>query len=333
MVAEAVTKTGEGLRQVRLEDLYDSPYQPRHEYEEEPLAELTKSMREHGWRQGSPANVRPRPEGGYELIGGHRRTRAARAAGLERAWVIVVDATDDEARTLALLDNLQREDLSPWEEGEGYVHLAGTGMSVDEIAKTAGKSTTFVRGRMQIAESAGTKLREAYAAQIITTEALLKASKLPNETVAVKECPQCGGVGNPDALTCPSCSRDLRQTIAFEIGNPQEVAVQGLPGKSGVQIDAVIERVEKAYGLTAAPSQFSMGLEVDQLSEEAVEAKSILQKHLEKVSKLEGWFTEYSGCLEEYSRDQLETIASQVAVVEKVTSRIGKAVSRELEAR
>ena len=331
MVAETVTNSA--LREVPLAELHDSPYQPRHEYEEEPLAELTRSMREHGWRPSAPANVRPRPAGGYELIGGHRRTRAARLAGLATAWVIVTEASDEEARTLALLDNLQREDLSPWEEGEGYVHLSGTGMTIEEIARVAGKSTTFVRGRMLVAESACTKLREAFAAERITTEALLKAAKLPNTTVAVKECPQCSAVGGADALACAACGRDLRNTLAFEIGNPQEVAAEALPGKSGLQIDAAIERVQKAYGLTAAPSQFSMGLEVDQMSEKAAEAKTVLLKRLEKVAELEAWFTEYGGCLPEYSQDQLATIQQQVRVVEKVTARIGAAVQRELDSR
>lgn len=93
--------TSDRIQQVRLDELHDSPYQPRQEYDEEALQELARSIRENGIL--SPLSVRPRQAGGYELIGGHRRSRAARIAGLAE----VLETKSDLERKLAQIGNLR----------------------------------------------------------------------------------------------------------------------------------------------------------------------------------------------------------------------------------
>ncbi|MCW6048485.1 ParB/RepB/Spo0J family partition protein, partial [Enterobacter hormaechei subsp. xiangfangensis] len=95
------------------------------------------SIREKGLLQ--PLVVRPKGEG-YELVAGERRLRAAEMAGLKEIPVIIRDLTDQEAMEVALVENLQREDLTPLEEARGYQALLGLGLTQEEVAKRVGKA-------------------------------------------------------------------------------------------------------------------------------------------------------------------------------------------------
>lgn len=327
----AVVEMVQEIVQVPLADLRDSPYQPREDYGEEALAELTNSIRENGIL--TPLTVRVVGDH-YELIGGHRRSRAARRAGLEVVPCIVHDVADDGAQRLALIDNLSREDLLPWEEGTGYHHLRELSeMSVLEIARAVGKSEGFVRGRMELSEHAGEALRAAYMQEKVNLEAMLAAAKLPCEVLEVKTCPQCGGVCRANAEDCSACGADLRMALAWPVGNPQEVAAKALAGVPTWGVGEAIGRIEESYGLADEAVQTNMGLfgmEVEQLSEHAATAKTKLERLCEQVARLEGWWTQNSDVVQEYSRDQLEAVAAKLRVVERVTGRIGQAVADEL---
>src|SRR5918911_1294996 len=117
----AVGVPGAQLREVAVDDVVPNPRQPRQVFDEEALDELTHSVREFGLLQ--PIVVRERAEGGYELIMGERRLRAAKAAGLEAVPAIIRDTTDDALLRDALLENIHRVQLNPLEEAAAYQQL------------------------------------------------------------------------------------------------------------------------------------------------------------------------------------------------------------------
>src|SRR6476646_7357847 len=141
-------EAGERVQQVSLTNIVPSPLQPRREFERGALDELIDSIRQRGIIQ--PLIVRPR-EGQFELIAGERRWRAAKEVGLAEAPVIVRQATDLEVLELSLIENLQRAELNPIEEAQGYARLAGEfGMRQEEIAQKVGKSRTAVANAMRL---------------------------------------------------------------------------------------------------------------------------------------------------------------------------------------
>lgn len=123
--------------------------QPRKTFSEDSLSELADSIREHGVLQ--PILVRPVADGSYKVVAGERRWRAARLAGLDRVPVIIKELSDAEAYSVALVENLQREDLNPVEEAEGYRQLAETqGWTQEQIAARVGKSRPAVANAMRL---------------------------------------------------------------------------------------------------------------------------------------------------------------------------------------
>ena len=123
--------------------------QPRKSFDEASLAELADSIREHGIIQ--PLTVRKLATGYYQIIAGERRWRAARIAGLQEVPVIVIEADDRKAAELAMIENLQREDLNPMEEAAGFQSLIETyHMTQEEAAKQVGKSRSAVTNSLRL---------------------------------------------------------------------------------------------------------------------------------------------------------------------------------------
>lgn len=144
---------GESVQRVPLSEVSPSSLQPRRVIHDEALAELTESIREHGVIQ--PLIVRARPEGGYELIAGERRWRATRQLALEEVPIIVRQASDREVLEMALIENLQREDLNPIEEAAAYLRLAQEfSLKQEEIARKVGKNRATVANTMRLLELA-----------------------------------------------------------------------------------------------------------------------------------------------------------------------------------
>ena len=108
---------GDAGREVPVEMIRRSPYQPRRQIDAEALEDLTRSVRVHGVIQ--PVVVRPVGEGRYELVAGERRWRAAQAAGLATLPAVVREVPDEVALSIAIIENIQREDLTPWRKHEG----------------------------------------------------------------------------------------------------------------------------------------------------------------------------------------------------------------------
>lgn len=123
--------------------------QPRKHFEEEALADLAESIRQHGMIQ--PLTVRRLASGYYQIIAGERRWRAARMAGLEEVPATIIEADDRKVMELGLIENLQREDLNPMEEAAGFQALMdGYRLTQEEAAKRVGKSRSAVANALRL---------------------------------------------------------------------------------------------------------------------------------------------------------------------------------------
>jgi ParB family transcriptional regulator, chromosome partitioning protein len=183
-----------GTAEIPTLSIQPNPYQPRTRLDPQALAELVNSIREHGIIQ--PLLVRPDETGtGYVLIAGERRWRAAQAAGLQMVPVVIRDANDQTQLELALIENLQREDLSPLEAAEAYRQLVEVfKLSHDEVARRVGKSRTAVTNTIRLLKLPQTvqsalaegKISEGHARALLalnTTAAQLAALN----TILIKE--------------------------------------------------------------------------------------------------------------------------------------------------
>src|ERR1700756_3975690 len=147
--AREEVETGEQVRKVRLASIVPSPLQPRKDFGEEALRELVDSIRQHGIIQ--PLIVRRLSGGAHELIAGERRWRSAQEVGLTEVPVIIRSASDLEVLEISLIENLQRTDLNPIEEAQGYARLANEfGMRQEDIAQKVGRSRAAVANSMRL---------------------------------------------------------------------------------------------------------------------------------------------------------------------------------------
>lgn len=136
------TATNEEIVELKLSELRPNPYQPRKVFKDESLEELASSIKEHGVFQ--PIIVKKSIKG-YEIIAGERRFRASKLAGLEKIPAIIREFTDEQMMEIALLENLQRENLSSIEEAEAYhTMIQNLGLTQDELAKKVGKSRSHI---------------------------------------------------------------------------------------------------------------------------------------------------------------------------------------------
>jgi ParB family chromosome partitioning protein len=149
MPGTTAAESGRALDSVAVGEVVRSRYQPRLNFDEESLAELAASIRAQGLMQ--PIVVRPRPQGGYELIAGERRWRAAQLAGLSRIPAVVRDVTDEQASAMALIENIQREDLNPLEEAQALERLRDEfGLTQQQVADAVGKSRVAVTNLLRL---------------------------------------------------------------------------------------------------------------------------------------------------------------------------------------
>jgi ParB family chromosome partitioning protein len=144
---ESVTET-ERIKELGLDSIDANPYQPRERFDDEHLGELAESIRKHGVLQ--PVVVR-RAGGRYQLVVGERRLRASKMAGRTTIPAIVREIGDDDSLKFALLENLQREDLTPVEEARGYTALREEfGLSVKDVAGILGKDRSTVANTLRL---------------------------------------------------------------------------------------------------------------------------------------------------------------------------------------
>ena len=141
-----------GVRYIDVDRITSNPEQPRLAFDETSLEELAASIREHGVLQ--PILVRPLEEGEFQLIAGERRWRASRTAGLTTIPALVEEIDDDTALEISIIENLQREDLSPLDEAAMYERMVRDhGYSVRRLAQKLGKDKGYLENRLRLADA------------------------------------------------------------------------------------------------------------------------------------------------------------------------------------
>jgi len=185
---EVAAQEHESATRLTLESIHPNPYQPRKAFDETALAELSASIRSHGVLQ--PIVVRNRPEGGYWLVAGERRCRASRQAGLEQIPAVVRELSDRDALGLALVENIQREDLNVLEEAESLRQLIDEfELSHQQAADIVGRSRAAVSNLLRVQELASPAVRTQLSARQIEmghARALLPLAE-DDQTTAVEE--------------------------------------------------------------------------------------------------------------------------------------------------
>ena len=236
-------------RKVPIEFLKPNPRNPRRAFSEAELGELADSIKQHGVIQ--PIVVRPvkGAQDRYEIIAGERRWRASQAAGLHEVPIVPLDVSDSDALELAIIENVQREDLNPMEEAQGYHALAGEfKRSQEDIARIVGKSRSHVANMMRL-------------------------TKLPAEVQAFISQGQISAgharalIGVPDPLAAAKRileqGHNVRQTeeLAHDEGVPERKPQKSRAGGKAKDPDTVAleKRVSDALGLTVSVNHRNPG--------------------------------------------------------------------------
>ena len=134
---------------IPIEEILPNPYQPRKSFNKASLEELSDSIKSYGVLQ--PINVRKVGDNSYELVAGERRLRAARIAGLHEIPALVIEIVEQDSAIIALIENLQREDLNFLDEAEGYFNLINDhGLTQEELAKKVGKNQSTIANKLRL---------------------------------------------------------------------------------------------------------------------------------------------------------------------------------------
>lgn len=259
----------QGLRNLGVEKLVPGKFQPRREFDKGALKELANSIREKGILQ--PILARPNPDGGakspYEIVAGERRWRAAQIAQLHDVPVILRDMTDNEALQIGIIENVQRSDLNPIEEAEGFQRLIDEFSYTQEVlAKTLGKSRSHIANTLRLV-GATNKVREYLVAGQLSAghaRALLGhpnadrlASDIVKQGLSVRDVeklvadkkPSKGGSKSKKPAEKDTDTRALEKSIADNLG--LSVAIQHekdgghvrVSYKTLEQLDEVVRRL------------------------------------------------------------------------------------------
>ena len=206
--------------------------QPRQEFDQESLEELAESIRQHGLIQ--PITVRRLEGGYYQIIAGERRWRAARLAGLQEVPARVMEADDQETAELALIENLQREDLNPVEEAQGYRALMDSyGMTQEKVAQRVGKSRPVIANALRLLNLPEEVLEMVSSGSLTLSHAraILELADKQDQTQAAKETVERG--------------LSVRETTALvkRLGSKKDIKEKKNPrlGADGVDYVAQVE--------------------------------------------------------------------------------------------
>lgn len=189
---------GGGTDTIKISEITPNKEQPRKDFDQEALEQLADSIREHGVIQ--PLILRPISTGGYQIVAGERRYRASRMAGLTEVPAVVRELSDVETMEIALIENLQREDLNPIEEALGYRELMEEyRLTQDEVSKRVGKSRPVVANAMRllnlpeevIEQVRGGTVSAGHARALLTLEedreAIALMNRILKENLSVRE--------------------------------------------------------------------------------------------------------------------------------------------------
>jgi len=262
-------RAADGRRTLAIEDVHPAPGQPRKQFDDARLDELAASIKAQGIIQ--PLVVRLREGGGYELIAGERRWRAAQRAGLHEVPAVIRDVAPARAFEMALVENLQREDLNPIEEANGYQRLVEEfGYTQEALAARVGKDRSTVANALRLlrlpegvrALVTSGQLSMGHARALLGLEAPEAMERLARRTAArelsvrqvealVRREREAPDAGPPAPPAGPSpAARDLGERLSRALGTRVQVVEDG-PGRGHLavhyhsldQLDALLSRL------------------------------------------------------------------------------------------
>lgn len=243
--SEPEAQVAGGVRALPVGQIVQAAYQPRQVFEPEALAELAQSIKEKGVLQ--PLLVRPRGEQ-FELVAGERRWRASQLAGLGEVPVIVRELSDREALEIAIIENLQREDLGPLEEARAYQTLLQQGHNQEGVAQAVGKSRSAVSNALRLLSLPDVALRALEGGEISAGHARAILSQPEKDRAwALEQIRQRRlTVREAEAL-----KREARAPIAVNPPRPYRQVELELSRRTGTRVKITGEdkgRLELSYG-------------------------------------------------------------------------------------
>ncbi len=179
--------SGQGTELIKISEIEQNKNQPRRDFDQAALEQLADSIREHGVIQ--PLVLRPIGTGGYQIVAGERRYRASRMAGLSEVPAVIRELSDTETMEIALIENLQREDLNPVEEALGYQELMNQyGFTQDAVSKSVGKSRPAIANSLRLLNLPDEVIRYVKSGDLSAGHArAILALENPDEMVALAE--------------------------------------------------------------------------------------------------------------------------------------------------
>ncbi|MDP1700782.1 MAG: ParB/RepB/Spo0J family partition protein [Aestuariivirga sp.] len=263
VIEAASPEESRGLRHLPIEMLHSNPNNPRKQFKEEELEDLSKSIREKGLLQ--PIVVRQRADGEYEIVAGERRWRASQRAGLHELPVLIRDLSDGETLEIALIENIQRSDLNPLEEARAYGQLLEQfSYTQQQLADSVGKSRSHIANTLRLLtlpESVRTyiedgKLTAGHARTLVATDSPADlANKIISLGLSVREAETLTR-NNPATPTRKAKAakdadtRALEKQLAEAMGLRVEIKAQGREGgtllikyKTLDQLDGITHRL------------------------------------------------------------------------------------------
>lgn len=248
------TSNGESIRLIPIVDIEPNKNQPRKVFDADKLAALASSVEEHG--VVSPLLVTPTPNGTYKIVAGERRWRASKIAGLSEIPCIVKDFEEKEVAELALVENLQREDLNPIEEAEGYRRLMDVfSLTQEEVAKRVGKSRSAVANALRLNNLCEAvkkmleeeRLTQGHARALLTldektqtelAEKVIRDDLNVRQTEALAKAAASGKSPTPKKSTNPMTQKyykDLENTLSSRFGTKVKIHEGAKKGKIEIE--------------------------------------------------------------------------------------------------
>ena len=264
---EKPAAAADAVQYINIHDIMPNANQPRKTFSEEKIDELSKSIKEHGIIQ--PIVVRKKGES-YEIVAGERRWRAARKAELTQVPCLIRELTDEQNMLIAIIENMQREDLNPVEEAEGLNQMITTfGMTQEQVSKSVGKSRPYIANSLRLLklpeyiknEMAEGRLSAAHGRTLITVESedVRKAlcDKIIREGLSVRETERlvsaqgkgkkkrpAAKVKNPDVARVESELKDALGTRVSIVQNGKKGKIE-IEYFSREELDRLIELLKK----------------------------------------------------------------------------------------
>ena len=236
LLGHVATPNKQTIKEIELDQIKPNRFQPRQSFDEQKINELSQSIAKHGIL--SPILVRETGAGGYELIAGERRLRAAKQAGLQKAPCMVDSAEDQLSLELALIENLQREDLNPIEEARGYDRLKREfSLTQDKIAEVTGKARSSVANSMRLLNLPASVIDLLYSGDLEKGHAKILAAMEPKEAEELAQKIVSLGMTVKDAATSikPTPTKTKTKTKNRDLLNIEEELSENIGHKT--QID------------------------------------------------------------------------------------------------